>query len=145
MAELDEDEFDRWRGQADRTLDTVALATRGERHEWACFLAEQASQLALKGLLHAIGEQAWGHDLTVLERRASAALHDLWSACSDEVARLSRHYIASRYPDAHPSGMPGGHYTAADASAAMADARAVLAAVDRAWELLRTDGQGKEP
>ncbi|MGH2736718.1 MAG: HEPN domain-containing protein [Actinomycetota bacterium] len=32
-------------------------------HNWACFAAEQAAQLALKGLLHGLGLGPWGHDL----------------------------------------------------------------------------------
>ena len=130
MAYLDEPEFRRWRHQADRTVDTAVLAADGDRPEWACFLAEQAAQQAVKGLLHGVGEGPWGHDLTVLVAKASEALGEVLSPLEDEAARLGRHYIPARYPDAHPSGPSGTHYRASDAEAALADARRVLAAVD---------------
>lgn len=138
--DLDETEFTRWREQAERTLETAVLASRGDRHEWACFLCEQAAQLALKGLLHGLGDDAWGHDLVVIEARAVAALGSAWPRpTSSEAGRLSRHYIPSRYPDAHPSGPPGSHYDLADADHSLADARTVMAAVDTAWQVLAAE------
>ncbi|HSH23005.1 MAG TPA: HEPN domain-containing protein, partial [Acidimicrobiales bacterium] len=83
MGLLDRDEFGRWREQAARTLATAHLAADGGFHGWACFLCEQASQLAVKGLLHAIGEAAWGHDLPHLAARAMAALDEAWSGAPD--------------------------------------------------------------
>lgn len=135
--ELDVAEFRRWREQADRALETARLAAVGGQPDWACFLAEQGAQLGAKGLLHGIGEEAWGHDLVVIVNRAGALLEAAWATdVGDEAARLSRHYIPARYPDAHPSGPPGSHYREADATQAMADAERVLAAIDRAWLLL---------
>src|SRR5206468_3938142 len=49
---LDEDEFHRWRGEADRALSGARAQGDLGLHNWACFGAEQAAQLALKGLLH---------------------------------------------------------------------------------------------
>jgi HEPN domain-containing protein len=115
----------------------AAPARQGARHEWACFLYEQAAQLALKGLLHGLGLDAWGHDLTVLCARAATELPDLWPAAAQEFAtRLSRHYIPTRYPDAHASGAPATHYTAQDADQAEADARAIGDAVRGTWRRL---------
>lgn len=134
MAMLDVEEFGRWRGQAASALDTAGLAAAGGRWEWSCFLGEQAAQLAVKGLLHGLGEEAWGHDLVVLVQRAATALGPAWpTETADPAARLSRHYIATRYPDAHASGEPGAHYRAGDAEQAMADARTLLAATNQAW------------
>ena len=146
MSAVDEAEFARWREQAGRTLDTAELALDGARYEWACFLAEQAAQLAVKGLLHAVGEPAWGHDLIALERQAAEELGAVWVNLPDEAARLSRHYIATRYPDAHPAGSPGSRYRRSDADAARQDAEAIVAAVDRAWTALQADDvDGGEP
>jgi len=58
-APLDAQEFNRWLEQAGSAQATADLARAGGRHDWACFLDEQAAQLAVKGLLHGIGEQAW--------------------------------------------------------------------------------------
>jgi HEPN domain-containing protein len=142
MVPLDADEYGRWRVQADRALQTATLAAEGEQYEWACFLAEQAAQLGVKALLHGVGAEAWGHDLVVLERRAVDVVASAWPhATADEAARLARHYIPTRYPDAHASGHPGDHYRRSDANTAAADARRILAAVDAAWARLHRDDE----
>ncbi len=136
-APLDDKEFDRWRQQADRAADTAGLARAGGLAEWACFLSEQTAQLGVKALLHGAGLEAWGHDLTVLCARAEVQLGPAWpTGLGDLAARLSRHYIATRYPDAMPSGAPATHYTDTDAAQAEEDARALLGAVDEAWQVL---------
>lgn len=136
-APLDGEEFQRWRQQADSAAQTAGLARAGGRADWACFLSEQAAQLGLKALLHGTGLEAWGHDLTVLCARAQAELGRAWPAgAGDPAARLARHYIATRYPDAVPSGAPATHYTDADAARAEEDARTLLDAVDEGWRLL---------
>jgi HEPN domain-containing protein len=134
---LDRDEFERWRAQSMSAAETALLARRGGRHEWACFLWEQAAQLATKGLLHGMGLDAWGHDLTVLGARVAETLGKGWPPEANEAAaRLSRHYIPTRYPDAHPSGAPSSHYTEADAIQAESDARCIFETMDRAWTAL---------
>lgn len=130
---LDRPEFDRWRSQAERTVVTARLAADGGSHGWACFLCEQAAQLAVKGLLHAVGEEAWGHDLTQLVDRAARSVDADWSAVADQADELSRHYIPARYPDAHPSGTPDEHYNAMSSRLAFEYVTAVLDAVDAAW------------
>ena len=134
---LDHDESLRWREQAASAEDAARLVRSGGRVEWACFLSEQAAQLGVRGLLHGVGLDAWGHDLTVLCARAASELASAWPPrLGDHSARLSRHYIAARYPDAVPSGTPGAHYTDADADQAAEDARALLEAVEAAWRAL---------
>ncbi|MGI9119429.1 MAG: HEPN domain-containing protein [Acidimicrobiales bacterium] len=131
MASYDAPELERWLRQAEAAM--VAAAGATETPSWACFLYEQAAQLALKGLLHSVGEQeaAWGHDLVLLERRVAGIFGADWpAALAEPAARLGRHYIPARYPDAHVSGAPDEHYTSGDAEAATADARAALEAVE---------------
>jgi HEPN domain-containing protein len=60
---LDRTEFERWRREASGALLHAELAEGAELHNWACFSAEQAAQLAVKGLLHAVGAGSWDHDL----------------------------------------------------------------------------------
>lgn len=136
MSSYDRSELQRWRDQAGAALGAAAAVTGTP--SWSCFLCEQAAQLAVKGLLHAVGAQAaaWGHDLAVLEVRAASTFGADWPAVGDPAARLARHYIPARYPDAHPSGSPEEHYTATDANDALADAMAVLVAVDSVVALL---------
>ncbi|MDQ6837065.1 MAG: HEPN domain-containing protein [Actinomycetota bacterium] len=142
MGVLDRPEFDRWRSQAGRTLDTAHLVADGGSHGWACFLCEQAAQLGVKGLLHSIGEEAWGHDLPQLVVRGAGALGADWSTVADAAEELSRHYIPARYPDAHPSGTPYDHYNPTSSRLAFGYTDAVLGAVDEAWRQLReADGE----
>lgn len=65
--------------------------------------------MTLKGLLHGVGAGVWGHDLADLIARAGKALtEEVPERVRTADLRLSRHNIANRYPDAHPSGTPGG-------------------------------------
>jgi HEPN domain-containing protein len=133
---LDVEELRRWRDEADRALAGARLQADAGLANWACFAAEQAAQLAVKGLLHGLGRAPWGHDLVRLVEALTAAGLGVPDEAADAARRLSRHYIPARYPDAHPSGPPGTHYGARDAEEALADARTILALVDRLWDEL---------
>ena len=133
---LDRDEFTRWRTEADRALRHGQLAADDGLHNWACFSAEQAAQLAVKALLHGIGRGPWGSDLVGLGDELATAGLAVPEAERDALRRLGRHYMPARYPDAHPAGSPGGHYGAADSTQAFEDARAVFDLVDGAWREL---------
>jgi HEPN domain-containing protein len=133
---LDLDEFSRWREEADRARRHSQLAAAEGLHNWACFSAEQAAQLAVKGLLHGLGRAPWGHDLVGLGDKLGAAGLDVPERARDAMLRLGRHYMPARYPDAHPAGAPGSRYGQADARQALADCDAVLALVDNAWREL---------
>jgi HEPN domain-containing protein len=132
----DEPEFTRWRAEADRALAAARVQAEAGLHNWACFAAEQAAQLATKALLHGLGRGPWGHDLVRLGELAGTAGVDLAPGVLDAMRRLGRHYIPARYPDAHPSGPAAAHYAAADSAEALRDAETVLEAVDRAWSAL---------
>lgn len=117
-------------------------APRGEygAYHHACLHGEQAAQQAVKGLLHGVGagSEARGHNLSALGRAAENAIGAaLPEDVREAVARLSRHYLPSRYPDALPGGAPLDHYTAADSSQALDDANLVSDFVRRAWDGLR--------
>lgn len=134
---LDSNEFERWREAADVARRGAEVQAHAALHNWACFLAEQAAQLAVKALLHGIGAGAWGHDLVQLAEAIPAAGGDAMPTATTAAARrLSRHYIPARYPDAHPSGSPGTHYGSEDSDQALADLNAVLAFVDDLWAKL---------
>jgi HEPN domain-containing protein len=136
-APLDEEEFRRWRDEADRALASARLQAEAGLHNWACFAAEQAAQLAVKGLLHGLGRAPWGHDLVRFGAAMTEAGIELPSRIGDALRRLSRHYIPARYPDAHPSGPPGTHYGETDAGQAIEDGDELLSFVDRIWSELR--------
>ena len=136
-APLDEEEFRRWRDEADRALVGARVQADAGLHNWACFAAEQAAQLACKGLLHGLGRAPWGHDLVRFGQAIAEVGIDVPEEIGDALRRLSRHYIPARYPDAHPSGSPGIHFGPNDAQQAMGDAAEIAAFVDRVWKQLR--------
>jgi HEPN domain-containing protein len=133
---LDGPEFERWRAEADRALAGARVQADADLHNWACFAAEQAAQLATKALLHGLGRGPWGHDLVRLGDLVREAGVQLPDAVLDAMRRLGRHYIPARYPDAHPEGPAAAHYGASDSAEAIADADVVLAFVDGAWSAL---------
>ena len=133
---LDEPEFSRWREEADRALGGAAREAKAENHNWSCFLAEQAAQLAVKALLHGLGRAPWGHDLEALTGAVGEAGVELSDEVTAAARLLARHYIPARYPDAHPAASPGSRYVADDSSGALQAAEALLAFVDRTWESL---------
>ena len=137
---VDGEEYRRWREEADRALLGAQVQADAGLHNWACFGAEQAAQLAVKALLHGLGRGPWGHDLVRLVELIEEAGVVVAPQLHDVTRRLGRHYIPARYPDAHAAGAPGGHYGASDAEQAIADAEAVLRFVDEAWRSVR--GQG---
>lgn len=73
-------------------------------------------------------------------RQADSASEITWPDVGDRAVRLSRHYISSRHPDAHPGKDVSAGYTAADADQAGADASAITAAVDSTWTALAATG-----
>ncbi len=50
-----------WFAQAERDLEQARASRRDERHEWACFAAQQASENSVKALHLALGQEARGH------------------------------------------------------------------------------------
>ena len=133
---LDEPEFSRWREEADRALGGAAREAEARNHNWSCFLAEQAAQLAVKALLHGLGRAPWGHDLEQLTRAVGEAGVELSDEVTSAARLLARHYIPARYPDAHPAASPGSRYVADDSAAALRAAEALLGFVDRTWRSL---------
>jgi len=133
---MDAAEFDRWRSDAEQALGAACTMAETGRHNWACFLAEQTAQLALKGLLHGIGAGGFGHSLTKLGEDAAGVGLALEPPALDALARLGRHDQPARYADTHVRGPAHAQYTASDAEQALADARLVLEVVDGAWGAL---------
>ncbi len=119
----------RWIAQATDDLETARLLLANERHAVACFLAQQAAEKALKGLLYAAGADAvLGHSVAALCVEVAAVHPELTPRCP-EWSSLDQHYIPTRYPDALPGGIPSDVYTAAQATAATDLAGELLAAV----------------
>lgn len=131
---VDHAEFDRWQDAAVSAGRAARVQEASGLHHWACFLAEQSAQLAVKGLGHGLGAGFWGHDLVELgEKVVVATGSPLEPAVGSALQRLSRHYIPARYPDAYPSGSPGAHYGPSDSAHALADLATIRSFVEGTW------------
>ncbi len=105
---------------------TAVILYRARRWNAACFYAHQAAEKAVKALLYSLNEAPFGHSVRVLlERffeRAGGRREDLLSLARE----LDRHYIPSRYPNAHPAGTPHEAYDEEAARRALWAARRIL-------------------
>ena len=92
----------RWLAQAEDDLKAAQFNIEGGFYAQSCFLAQQASEKALKALLYRGGARfAFGH--SVVEHVDKVAeRHPHLSAHREVASRLDLYYIAPRYPNAHP-------------------------------------------
>ena len=96
-----------WLLQAERNFEQAESSRDEDRHEWACFAAQQAAELAVKALHLANGQEAWGHVVARLLRELP------FNPPTDLVEKgsvLDNFYVPTRYPNGHPEGAPFHHY-----------------------------------
>jgi HEPN domain-containing protein len=137
---FDQPEYERWLATADDHLLVARHDAEGGFHNAAVLQAERAAQCALKALLHGVGEAGATRRHGLLTLAASAGSYAGLSATDgdrQDLARLAREYLPSRYPDALPEGTPRGHFTEADSAWAAGVADRTVAAVRSAWTALR--------
>lgn len=115
-----------WLAQAERDLGQAEDSRKADRHEWACFAAQQAGEKAVKALHLHLGQEAWGHVVARL-------LLELPVSVPDELVERGRvldtFYIPSRYPNSHPEGAPFEHYGPLQSEEAIGHAGAIIAFV----------------
>jgi HEPN domain-containing protein len=95
-----------WLAQADRNLEQARASRAEGRHEWACFAAQQAAEMAVKALHLSLGQEAWGHVVARLLTELPLPVEPL----VDKAKVLDNFYVATRYPNGHPEGAPFEHY-----------------------------------
>ena len=98
-----------WFQQAVRDMEQAVESKSSERHEWACFAAQQAGEKAVKAFHLFLKQEAWGHLVAGLLRELPpeiAVPPDL----VDKGKVLDNFYIPTRYPNGHPGGSPFEHY-----------------------------------
>jgi HEPN domain-containing protein len=98
---------------------------QAERHEWACFAAQQASEKAVKALHLHNGQEAWGHVVAKL----LAELPEVVPVPKDLVEKgrvLDNFYIPPRYPNSHPAGAAFEHYGPLQSEEAIRYAREII-------------------
>ncbi len=109
----------RWISQSENDLAFAQLALREGFYSQACFMSQQVAQKALKSVAYGRGDRfVIGHSLQGLlndlvgEREEPESLRE--AAC-----RLDQYYIATRYTDALPGGLPHETYTKGQAEEAV--------------------------
>ena len=99
------DESRRWLEEARWDLDTARDLHEKARYNAACFYAQQAAEKAVKALIYSLNEAPWGHSVRILlERYIEKSRDEAAKGLLGDARELDRHYIPSRYPNAHPAG-----------------------------------------
>jgi len=98
-----------WLTQAMHDLAQAEDSRRADRHDWACFAAQQAAEKAVKALHLHFAQEAWGHVVARLlqELPGSAQVSQV---LVDKARVLDNFYIPARYPNGHPEGAAFEHY-----------------------------------
>jgi len=124
----------RWLEQSRRDLDDARYARDGDRHNLACFLAQQAAEKALEAFLVLRGSEAIrGHsvaDLCDEAGRLDPAFVDL----KPGVAGLDLYYIPTRYPNGLPGGLPADAFDAGQSDRAIDQAGSAIRTVAATFE-----------
>jgi len=121
----------RWYDQAGHDMRAAALMHDHGFHETACFLAQQATEKALKAYLYAQGERpVIGHATHQLVQRCAEYDPD-FGLLLDGCRQLDQYYIPTRYPNGLPDGIPHDLYTEEQAARALTVAQTVIAQVGR--------------
>ena len=112
-----------WLRQAERDLAQAQDSRRSDRHEWACFAAQQAAEKAVKALHLSLGQEAWGH---VVRRLLEELPTPVEAELLDRARVLDGHYIPARCPNGHPGGAPFEHFGGLQSQEAITHARAIV-------------------
>ena len=98
-----------WFNQAERDWEQAQDSQQAERHEWACFAAQQAAEKAVKALHLHLGQEAWGHMVAMLLQELPESV----TAPPQLVEKgrvLDNFCIPTRDPNSHPECAPFEHY-----------------------------------
>ena len=120
-------EAERWLSEAEWDLETARILHRERRYNAAAFYSHQAAEKAVKALLYSLNEAPWGHSVRVLLERYFTITGKTPDPKLLSMAReLDRHYVPSRYPNAHPAGTPHEAYDEEASRRAIEAAEAIL-------------------
>ncbi len=114
-----------WMRQAERDLASARIQSVNGFHEWACFIAQQAAEKAVKSVYQRMGGEAWGHSVSELLKGLKDRL-DIGEELIDKARELDRFYIPSRYPNGWHSGIPGEYFNEKDSQHAIGNTEEIL-------------------
>jgi len=125
-------EAERWLAQAKSDLGFAEVGLREGFFAQACFICQQAAEKALKALHYLGGARiVLGHSLVEL-LDAVVANHAGLADLREGAQQLDQYYIATRYPNGLPGGVPANVFTRRQADEAVSLARRFVAFVDAA-------------
>lgn len=107
-----------WIKQAKRDLEMAKKSRETCFYEWACFIAQQAAEKAVKAVYQSRGGSAIGHGIGSLLRGLEVKVpvpKDILKSAK----LLDGYYILSRYPDGMAQGSPADHFDKEDADDAI--------------------------
>ena len=114
-----------WMKQAKRDLEMAQKARETGFYEWACFIAQQAAEKALKAVYNVKEGSAWGHSLVELldglGRKVSVP-----GTLYRDAKQLDKHYVPTRYPDGFERGSPCEYFDDKDADDAIGSAGRII-------------------
>ncbi len=114
-----------WMVQAERNLAQARDSAASGRHEWSCFAAQQAAEMAVKAVHLSLGQEGWGHVVRrLLEELPSGVV--VGEDLLDSARVLDAYYISTRYPNGHAAGAPGEHYGALQSGEAVHRAGTII-------------------
>ncbi len=114
-----------WMKQAWRDLDQAVDSQGADRHEWACFAAQQAAEKAVKALHLHCGQEAWGHSVARLIQELPKQAEPP-EELGEKGKVLDNFYVPTRYANGHPEGAPYEHYGRLQSTEAINYAREIL-------------------
>lgn len=117
------EEWQRYCRQSRHTLESAQRDCDEGDHAWACFKAQQAAELALKGYLRATREYVTGHSVTRLLAMFDEHEVDKFTKCARDLDKV---YIPTRYPDVYDAGAPYEYFTKQDAEHSLRCASEIL-------------------
>jgi HEPN domain-containing protein len=131
---LDENEYSRWLKAAKNTLKSAQGDLERGDFNWACFKAQQASELSVKALLHGIGLPAYGHSVSKLLTNIPGI--EVPEDILQGAITLDKYYVPARYPNAWPEGSPHEYFSKSDAMRAVKYAEEIIKWVEEVWKYL---------
>lgn len=130
---VDDKEFERWFKQAKHNLKSSKSDAKEGDYDWACFKAQQASEIAIKALIVSLGKIIKGHSVFDLLR----SLEDLGISVQGDLfkcaRKLDKFYIPTRYPDAIGLGSPYESFDEDDYKVALKCCEDILSFIEQAF------------
>lgn len=114
-----------WLKQAQRDLESAKTQMENGFFEWACFIAQQGAEKAVKAVYQKIGGEAWGHSVSDLLKGLHEKI-DIPLELRENARHLDKFYIPARYPNGWVSGTPSDYISREDAQNAVSNSEKII-------------------